>query len=164
MAVEFLSFFLVHSGYGTTHKVNNLLIQELEGRFGESNDTALQPKPKRRRRSFKPPMSEHEVYVPTSNKRIGPSEKDYEENPEQDLLFAEVEENTFLWSLLRNSCGSIQRFPSWTGFNITMNSGTPVLKSTVSYLDCIDAPATEISTIYQVSQQIYIYCLINSLV
>ena len=35
-------------------------------------------------------------------------------------------------------------------FNITTNSDTAVLTSTVSYLDYIDAPGTEITTIYQV--------------
>ena len=130
--------------------MNNLLIQELDGHFGESFEAAVQPRPKRRRRSFKPVLTEPKVTGPSSSKRIGPSKKDFEENPEQDMLFAEVEENTFLWSLLRQSSGSMQRFPSWTGFNITMNSSTPVLKSTVSYLNCIDAPATEITTIYQV--------------
>ena len=62
------------------------------------------------------------------------------------MLFVEVEENTFLWSLLRQSCSYVQCFPNWTGFNIIINSDTPVLKSKVGYLDCIDAPATEITT------------------
>ena len=66
------------------------------------------------------------------------------------MFFAEVQESTFLWSLLRQSCSYVQRFPSWNGFNITTNSDTSVLNSAVSYLDCIDAPATEITTIHQV--------------
>ena len=140
------------SGYGTTHQVNNLLIQELDGHFGDSCESAIQPEQKRRRRSFKPSLKGPDVTGPSSSKRIGPSEKDFQENLEQDMLFLEVEENIFLWSLLRQSCSYVQRFPSWTGFNMTINSYTPVLKSKVSYLDCIDAPATEIITIYQVGQ------------
>ena len=143
-----MKIFFIISGYGTTHKVNNLLIQELDGHFGESFESAIQPERKRRRRSFKPLLKGPDVTEPSSSKRIGPSEKDFQENLEQDMLFAEVEENTFL----RQSCSYVQRFPSWTGFNITINSDTPVLKSTVSYLDCIDAPATEITTIYQVGR------------
>ena len=114
------------------HKVNNLLIQELDGYFGESFESAIQPERKRRRRSFKPSLKGPDVTGTSNSKRIGPSEKDFQENLEQDMLFVEMEENTFLWPLLRQSCSYVQRFPSWTGFNITINSDTPVLKSTVN--------------------------------
>ena len=143
-----MKILFIISGYGTTHKVN-LLIQELDRHFGESLESAIHPERKRRRYSFKSSLKGLDVTGPSSSKRIGPSQKDFQENLEQDMLFAEVEENTFLWSLLRQSFSYVQRFPSWTGFTITINSDTPVLKSTVSYLDCIDAPATEIITVYQ---------------
>ena len=45
-----------------------------------------------------------------------------------------------------------QVIPSWTGFKITMHGNLVVLKSLVNYLDCIDSPATDISTIYQLCQ------------
>ena len=45
-----------------------------------------------------------------------------------------------------------QAIPGWTGFNITMHANLAVLKSSVNYLDCIDSPATDISTTYQVCQ------------
>ena len=48
--------------------------------------------------------------------------------------------------------------PSWTGFQILISNDVPFLTTTVGYLDCIDASATEISTIYQVgdlSKSIY---------
>ena len=142
-----MKILFIISGYGTTHKVNNLLIQELDGHFRESFESTIQPERIRRRRSFKPSLKGPDVTGPSSNKWFGPLEKYFQGNLEQDLLFAEVDGNTFLWSLLRQSCSYVQRFPSWTGFNITINSDTPVLKSTVSYLDCIDAPATELTTI-----------------
>ena len=129
---KFLKILLIISGYGTTHKVKNLLIQEFDKHFGESFESAIQPERKQRRRSFKPSLNGPDVTGPSSSKRIGPSEKDFQENLEQDILFAEVEENTFLCSLLRQSCSYVQRFPRWTGFNITINSEKPVLKSTVS--------------------------------
>ena len=143
-----MKILIIISGYGTTHKVNNLLIQELDGHFGEPFESTIQPERKRRRRSFKPSLKGPDVTGPSSKKWFGPLEKYFQGNLEQDMLFAEVDENTFLWSLLRQSCSYVQRFPSWTCFNITINSDTPVLKSTVSYLDCIDAPATELTTIY----------------
>ena len=132
--------------------MNNLLIQELDGHFGESFESAIQSERKRRRRSSKPSLKGPDITGPSSNKIIGPSEKDFQENLELDMVFADVEENIFLWSLLRQSCSYVQRFPIWTGFDISINSDTPVLKSTVSYLDCIDAPATEITAIYQVGR------------
>ena len=51
---------------------------------------------------------------------------------------------------MRRHFAQLQIIPNWTGFNVVVCSGTLVMKSNVSYLDCIDAPATEMSTIYQV--------------
>ena len=51
---------------------------------------------------------------------------------------------------MRRHFAQLQIIPNWTGFNVLVCSGTLVMKSNVSYLDCIDAPATEMSTIYQV--------------
>ena len=50
---------------------------------------------------------------------------------------------------MRHHFSENQVIPSWTGFNITMHSNLAVLKSSVNYLDCIDSPATDISTIYR---------------
>ena len=44
--------------------------------------------------------------------------------------------------------------PNWTGFNISVDEGTPILQSRIHYLDCIDTPATETSAIYQVCSAI----------
>ena len=49
-----------------------------------------------------------------------------------------------------HSWDPLQIIPSWTGLNVLVHSGTLVMKSNVSYLDCIDDLATEMSTIYQV--------------
>ena len=49
-----------------------------------------------------------------------------------------------------HSWDPLQIIPSWSGFNVLVHSGTLVMKSNVSYLDCIDDLATEMSTIYQV--------------
>ena len=147
-----MKLLFIISGYATTHKVKNLLIQELDRHFGKPFEYAIQHEGKRRIRSFKPSLKRPDVIGPSSSKRIGPSGKDFQENLEQDMLFAEVDENTFLWSLLSQSCSYVQGLPILTGFNITINPDTPVLKFTVSYLDCIGAPATEITIVYQVAQ------------
>ena len=93
--------------------MNGLLIQEFDGHFVKSFKFAIQPERKRRRRSFKPSLKGPDVTEPSSSKRIGPSEKGLQENLEQVMLFAEVPEKTFLWSLLRQICSYVQRFPSW---------------------------------------------------
>ena len=70
-------------------------------------------------------------------------------------MMDDVNKRHFLWCLMRyNSIA--QPIPSWTGFQILMCNNTPVLKSNIDYLDCIDAPATEISTIYQVKKFVYV--------
>ena len=43
-----------------------------------------------------------------------------------------------------------QVIPSWTGFNMVIRENIPILQSSVGYMDCIDSPATDISTIYTI--------------
>jgi len=40
---------------------------------------------------------------------------------------------------------------SWTGFQILISNQIPIIKTKVGYLDCIDAPASDMSTIYTVN-------------
>ncbi len=47
----------------------------------------------------------------------------------------------------------MQHIPSWTGFFIKIRQDIPVRPSRVGYLDCLDAPATEISTIYHMLER-----------
>ena len=127
-------------GYGTTHKVNNLLIQ----------NEVRSPKNKWSRRSFN---AEYEPCYNTtyfSSKRIGPAPKGswfWSVSKSSPTCRSHI--NDFLWVFLR--CHSIpkQIIPSWAGF-IIVHDGMVVLKSSVSYIDCINAPATEMTTIYQV--------------
>lgn len=69
-------------------------------------------------------------------------------------LFADREQDNFLWVLLRWHSVPRQIIPSWTGFYITIHEGLPVMKSSIKYLDCINSSAADISTIYQVSLNI----------
>ena len=74
------------------------------------------------------------LYV--SGKRIGPTNCKFNVNKERDLLFADREKETFLWSFLQFSYSPNQFIPSLTGYNITIIDGTLVLKSSIQYLDC----------------------------
>ena len=59
---------------------------------------------------------------------------------DQELLY-------LTWILARNSPLS-QAILSWTWLNIISRKDVPVSKSLIGYLDCLDAPETENSTIH----------------
>ena len=144
------------AGFGTTHKVISLLIQ-YTGDFG-TDALSNSPRRKRSKRSFQATQNNFEkVYI--SGERIGPINCKFNENEERDLLFADREKETFLWSFLGFSYSPNQFIPSWTGYNITIIDGPPVLKSSTQYLGCIDAPAAEVTTIYQVSEGFFLFFL-----
>ena len=133
-------------GYGTTHKVNNLLIQN-GGHFGSFRS----PKNKRSRRSFNVEYETYDNAIHLSSKRIGPAPKEVDfDQLRNPVLLAERNMNDFLWVFLRWHSIPNQIIPSRPGFHIILHDGMAVLKSSVNYLDCMDAPATEMSTIYQV--------------
>ena len=71
------------------------------------------------------------------------------ENEERDLLLADQEIHHLIWILSRN-CSIPQTIPSWTGFNITIRNNQTQTNANISYLQSIDAPATEMSTIYEI--------------
>ena len=70
-------------------------------------------------------------------------------NDLKEFMFDDCAKYNFVWALLR-SRSIPQSIPSWTGFYIEMSNNIPILKTTVGYLDCINSPATEMTTIYQV--------------
>ena len=68
-------------------------------------------------------------------------------NEAKDLLFADQFVSSLAWLLSRRSVSALH-IPSWTGYHIKLRSRVPVKKNFVGYLDCLDAPATEMSTVY----------------
>ena len=142
--------FFVSLGYGTIYKVNNLIIQEGTANIRNFN-SSYSPKIKRSWRSFQPILNEGPwMPVMSSKKQIGPCQLEFPSNDEKDFLFYVTEHSTLLWSLMRCHFAPLQIILSWTRFNVLVHSGILVIKSNVSCLDCIDASATEMSTIYQV--------------
>ena len=134
-------------GYGTTHKVNNIILQ---GSFKDRycNSKLWSPNNKRSRRSFIPTSSASEVNY-HYKKRVGPTPITFHENEASDFILDDSNKRDFLWTLLRYKATEF-RIPSWTGFQISVSNDIPLLKTTVGYLNCIDPSATEMSTIYQV--------------
>ena len=106
------------------------------------------PKKKRSRRSFCPTSNEAEVNY-RYKKRVGPSNISFPENEASEFILDDSNKRHFLWALMRYKTPEFI-IPSWTGYQICISKDVPILKTTVGYLDCINAPATEMSTIYQV--------------
>ena len=71
-------------------------------------------------------------------------------NKAHDLLFAHQQVLNWAWFLSRRSPSAMQ-IPSWSGFHTKLRSCVSVGKNIVGYLDCSDAPATEMSTVYDSS-------------
>ena len=57
-----------------------------------------------------------------------------------------------MWVVLRKINFSFQ-IPSWTGFNINLHKNKFIIHSNVGYLDCLDAPATAMCTIYYMMER-----------
>lgn len=115
---------------------------------GNFTNTPVAQTRKQKRRSFKARDTNTYGHGLVGGKRIGPEALKFPENEEKQFMFADREKANFIWSLMRLSLP--RSIPSWTGFNITIEDQIPVMKSSILYLDCIDNPATEKTTIYQV--------------
>ena len=135
--------------YGTTHKVNNFLIQN-RGHFGSSTEIRS-PNNKKASLSFNAEYETCYNVTHFSSKCIGPvpKEVDFDQfrNP---AVFMECNMNDFLWVFLSWRSVPKQIIPSWTGFSIIIHDKMVLLKSSIRYLHCIYVPTTEIATIYQV--------------
>ena len=55
-----------------------------------------------------------------------------------------------LWTLLRYKATNFG-IASWSGFQISISNGIPLLQTSIGYLDCIYSSAAEMSTIFQVN-------------
>ena len=53
------------------------------------------------------------------------------------------------WILSRKSSVP-QAIPSWTGFNIQIRDNITPSKCSVGYLECLDSPASDMSTIFEI--------------
>ena len=147
---SFLLNFCCYSflGFGTTHKVNNIILQP--GSFGE---VECNPSPKKRRcrRSLKEYVYQQlPIYI--SGKRIGSSPLAFNENYKMEFLLADEEKVNLIWVLCR-SFSIPQHIPSWTGFRIAILNRKPVKDTSIGYLDCTDAPATDIYTVYHILER-----------
>ena len=97
-------------------------------------------------RSFKSYQPDLPEYV--SAKKIRPKKmSSREESFARDLLFADQSFLYNMWVILRKD-ENIPHILIWTLFFIDLNKNLTAKQSNIGYVDCLHAPATEMSTIY----------------
>ena len=79
----------------------------------------------------------------------GPPSRRYVEVTSTKIMEDAWKKN-LLWLLAHLHSSKEQTIPSWTGFNILVRNKHVVAKDSVGYLPTLKAPATDMSTVYQV--------------
>ena len=141
------------SGKGTSHRVNGVAVQPtVFGPDPPPNDLPRIDKLKQRTLSTEH-QSQLEVYVAGS--RVGPhplkTKDDYV--CEANEAARSAHKKNILWILARQTNSKDQKVPSWTGFNIQTRDQVQVTPDVIQYLPTINAPATELSTVFEILNQ-----------
>ena len=123
----------------------------IQGSFGENKFHAKfhLPKRKRSRRSFSPTSCAPKVNY-LYRKRIDPVAVSFPGNEASDFILGDSNKRQFLWTLLRYKATNFG-IASWSGFQISISNGIPLLQTSIGYLDCIYSSAAEMSAIFQVN-------------
>ena len=133
-------FDLLIVGHGTTYRVNSILVQP--GSFGETTSMECFSVPtKCGRRSFQSPTGGM-IQGYHNGCRVGGPEK---------LWLLHCPQLYLSW--MCQKFYKDQSIPSWTGYNLCIRSSEVILESSIIYLECINAPATDISTINDMLEQ-----------
>ena len=125
------------SGFDTTHRVKSIIIQ-----LGKFTDV-ISPCRVRKKTFRKSLIYRSQFLMNITLENAFPDLEDrYSLLSDQNKLY-------LYWIMCRKF--SVHHgVPSWTGFSICIHDNHLIVQSSVSYMDCIDAPATGISTIYKV--------------
>ena len=89
------------------------------------------------------------IIQPGDFKRIGPTNLTFPGNDDREFLLNEHSMINIAWILSRTSSVP-QAIPSWTGFNIQIRDNITPSKCSVGYLECLDSPASDMSTIFEI--------------
>ena len=84
--------------------------------------------------------------------RCGPQARAFVEVTAEEIL-AEARKKNLLWILVRLHAKEKQKASGWTGLNISVRSEVQVSQDIIGYLQTIDTPATDVSTVYEVLVQ-----------
>ena len=87
--------------------------------------------------------------------RIGPQPLPTVQNHVEEAKNAAqvAHKKSLVWILARHTDQDSQAIPIWTGFNITTRDQIPISKDVVGYLPTINAPATELNTVFEILNQ-----------
>ena len=139
------------SGKGTSHRVNGIAIQARHYGPHLPPDEVAPNVAKTKQRSVEV-LNDTDLPVYNAGERCGPPPRTFVE-----VTSSEIEANSrkknLLWILVRLHAAEKQKVSGWTGFNIAVRSEVEVSKDSIGYLPTIDAPATDLSTVYEVLNQ-----------
>ena len=135
------------SGKGTSHRVNGIAVQA--NQFGPHPQSASGPIIMKSKRRSIESVDDKTVPVYNVSEHFGPHSRGYVEVKLNQIMERAWKKN-LPWILVRLHAREKQSVPSWTGFNILVRNDQEVVKDNVGYLPTINAPATNMSTVYQV--------------
>ena len=146
------------SGSGISHRVNSILVTERNARESgdESDDQEYAPPvAKKCRRSLPATVVTRQIPEYYGGKREGPGElplvQDLGVSSSYSDKAKELTLRYLVWLEVRKlETHPLLLVPGWTGFNIKVRDRVVVMESTISYLDTIDSPATDLKTAYEV--------------
>eukprot|EP00058_Branchiostoma_floridae_P019404 XP_002604894.1 hypothetical protein BRAFLDRAFT_77273 [Branchiostoma floridae] len=136
------------SGGGTSHRVNGIAVQPKVTKPTEVKP--LPPVAKTKKRSIDAPHTTLPLY--NAGQREGPEPCQSMDLEEEDITHTALLKN-MIWVIARVIQQKEQSISSWTGFNIKSRSDVPVIRDNVCYLPTINAPATQMSTVYEILRQ-----------
>ena len=90
--------------------------------------------------------------VYNAGERVGPPARKYVEVTSEAVFHSAWKKN-LLWVLVRLHASANQNISGWTGFNISTRDDVTVTQDNIGYLPTIDAPASNLSTVYEVLLQ-----------
>ena len=140
------------TGKGTSHRVNGIAVQAKV--YGPHLPNSELPRiEKLKQRSLNIEHQELPVYL--TGTRVGPQPLPTRENQLQEAKKAAQPAciKNLMWILARQAISECQTIPSWTGFNIRTRDQVSVSEDVVEYLPTINAPATALTTVFEILNQ-----------
>ena len=136
------------SGGGTSYRVNGIAVQA----------EMIVPQPRRSMpiiaKTNKRSITAEPLMLPTYNagEHVGPPPTQSVEANTRAVVH-QSKEKSRLWILSRLPAPENQTVSSWTGFNILIRDEVTVVQDSVGYLPTKNAPAPQLSTVYEVLNQ-----------
>jgi hypothetical protein len=137
------------SGGGTSHRVNGIAVQPTVHTVQPYREAGIAPK--ERRRSITPTnvmLPPYNAGARTEPPVIKTLEFDTGNAAEEARL------KNLVWSLARQRDTDNQKISSWTGHNIRTRNQITVTQDNIGYLPTINAPATQMSTMFEILNQV----------